>query len=256
MERSTPSPLDQIRIESIQTRAIIGIYPDERTRVQPLAVDIVLHMRRQGAAYGGGLEQTIDYSTIEMSTRFVLEQGQFRLLETAAEALARLLLLPPMEGMAPEAVEITLRKPEALPGTSIAGVHIYRACTDVTHAVEHNYFGTVDIIDENRDCGLYRLLIPPGGAIPPHRHAVMGEAEFVLTGGLILQQEEVPVGLGHAWPLTFVHAYRNPTEATGAVLCINRPKFDPDDEVLVDIPYEDLYSAKPYRTDYRVASAA
>lgn len=255
MERSSPAPHDQVRIDAIRTQAIIGIYPEERTRVQPLSVDITLHMRRQGAAYGGGLEQTIDYSTIEMSTRFVLEHGQFRLLETAAEALARLFLLPPMEGMTPEAVEITLRKPEALPGTSVAGVHIHRERAAVTHAVEENYFGSVDIIDENRDCGLYRLLIPPGGAIPPHRHAVMGEAELVLTGGLILQQEEVPVGFGHAWPLTFVHAYRNPTAATGAVLCINRPKFDPSDEVLVDIPYEDLYSAKPYRTDYRRASA-
>ena len=59
----------------------------------------------------------------------------------------------------------------------------------------------------------------------------MGEAELVMSSGLLLQGEEVDGGLAHFWPNDFVHQYRNPTHVERSILCVNLPVFDPNDEI-------------------------
>ena len=59
--------------------------------------------------------------------RFVMEAGRFQLLETAAQAIARLLLTAPApdeeRGVA-QSVRVTLIKPEALPGSAVPSVSV------------------------------------------------------------------------------------------------------------------------------------
>ena len=38
-------------------------------------------------------------------------------------------------------------------------------------------------------------------------------------------------GNAFAWPLGHVHAYRNPTGRARRILCIDSPRFMPEDEV-------------------------
>ena len=59
--------------------------------------------------------------------------------------------------------------------------------------------------------------VPPGGAVPPHRHAAEEEGYFVLDGELALtidaRTETLgPGGFGHVPPRT-VHAYANTSDA-------------------------------------------
>jgi hypothetical protein len=105
------------------------------------------------------------------------------------------------------------------------------------------------MLHENRDCGVYRLCIPAGGAIPPHMHGTLGEAELVMSDGLNLQGEPVSAGLAHAWPNGFVHTYTNPTDQERSVLCVNRPIFFLEDEQLV-APDAPLQSVDPFRARY------
>ncbi|MFQ5567155.1 MAG: cupin domain-containing protein, partial [Paracoccaceae bacterium] len=46
-------------------------------------------------------------------------------------------------------------------------------------------------------------------------------------------QQDRPVAPGNAfaWPLGHVHAYRNPTDRPRRILCIDSPRFMPEDEV-------------------------
>ena len=62
----------------------------------------------------------------------------------------------------------------------------------------------------------------------------MEEHELVLSDGLLLQGSPVKAGTAHAWPKDFPHVYDNPTEQVRSILCIDRPKFIPEDEVLVE----------------------
>lgn len=116
--------------------------------------------------------------------------------------------------------------------------------------VERTAFGAAHILHETAALGLYVLELAPGAAIPAHYHRVMEEAELALDRGLLLQGRPVRRGDAFVWPAGRVHAYANPGAAPRRVLCIDRPKFIPEDEVPAAGPV-DLAPARPARR-YRV----
>ena len=97
--------------------------------------------------------------------------------------------------------------------------------------IEHTAFGAAHIVHEDNTLGLYILEIAPRGAIPAHCHRVMRESELILDDGLLQQDRPVARGNAFAWPLGHVHAYRNPTGRARRILCIDSPRFMPEDEV-------------------------
>ncbi len=99
--------------------------------------------------------------------------------------------------------------------------------------VEHTAFGAAHIVHEDDTIGLYILEIAPHGTIPAHCHQVMRESELILDDGLLQQDRPVARGTAFAWPLGHVHAYRNPTGRARRILCIDSPRFMPEDEILL-----------------------
>lgn len=103
--------------------------------------------------------------------------------------------------------------------------------------IEETEFGAAHILHEDGTLGLYIPEIAPGRDIPAHCHQVMREHELILDNGLLQQGRPVAPGLAFSWPLGHVHAYRNPTDRPLRVLCIDSPRFTPEDEVpLTDAP--------------------
>ncbi len=100
--------------------------------------------------------------------------------------------------------------------------------------VEESAFGRVDIVDEVEDFGVYRLRIAPTRAIPTHEHRSMDEWEYALQGELLLQGEPFALGEAVRWPLRHPHRWENRGAEEAVVLCIDRPRFDAHDEVVVD----------------------
>lgn len=100
-------------------------------------------------------------------------------------------------------------------------------------AVEANGFGAVHILHELDALGLYVLEMAPAATIPAHFHRVMEESEMVLDAGILQQNLRVRPGDAFTWPAGYVHEYRNLTNRPKRILCIDRPKFIPEDEVLV-----------------------
>ncbi|NRA46768.1 MAG: hypothetical protein HRU09_17615 [Oligoflexales bacterium] len=103
--------------------------------------------------------------------------------------------------------------------------------TNVVLSVEQNSFGKVDVVYENQFCGLYRLRIAPFAHIPSHLHKTMQESELIASDGLILQKETVKSGTCIQWPHNFPHCYVNEGKFEQLVLCIDKPAFNPEDEV-------------------------
>jgi mannose-6-phosphate isomerase-like protein (cupin superfamily) len=95
-------------------------------------------------------------------------------------------------------------------------------------------FGRVDIVDEVADFGVYRLRIAPAHAIPTHEHHTMDEWEYALQGDLALQGERFALGEAVRWPLGHPHRWENLGTSEAVVLCIDRPRFDASDEILVE----------------------
>ncbi len=243
-------PLDAVEIRGLSVDCIVGVYPEERGRVQPLELDVALFLDARAAAKGG-LAHTVDYARLSGELRFLLESCSFLLLESAADALCRYVLAPPTgDGMRAQVKAVTLRlcKPHALADLGVASLTVHRRADEYTFGEEHKPFGRVDIVYEDPQVGIYRLRVRPGGAIVTHEHRQMEESELVLGQGLLLQGRPVPAGTGLRWPHRFPHRYDNPTAVEQTVLCVDRPAFIPDDEVEVEAPEGGLaeVKGKPY----------
>lgn len=239
--------MDVLRIEELMVDCVVGVYPHERDTPQPLRVDVEMHLDTEPAGVKESFAHTIDYAATASELVFLLRSSRFRMLETAAHALARYLLAPPAtDDRRPQvaSVGVRLTKPEALNGLAIPSLEITRNADWVSLEVETKPFGTVDVIYETKEAGIYRLNIAPGRSIPLHVHQVMHESEMVLGDGLLCQGDPCPQGTVHRWPLGAAHRYDNPTDRTQSILCVDSPPFIEEDEVEVEGEPADV-SAEP-----------
>lgn len=228
---------DRIRIEGLSVDCVVGVYPHERHAPQPLVADVELVLDTRAAAEQERLGATVHYGHVAAQIAFVLRSCRFRLLETAAHVLAKLLLLPPPPGRRQAQVtraRVKLVKPGALAGRGVPSLEIERDAGFAAYGHEDKPFGTVDVVHETRDAGVYRLNVAPGRGIPLHVHRRMDEAEMVLTEGLHVQDRPVPACTIHRWPQGAPHRYHNPTGRTQSILCVDSPPFLPEDEIAVE----------------------
>ncbi len=227
---------DTISIRDLRVDCVVGVYPHERDIPQPLVIDLDLHLDTEAAALRERLHLTVDYAATAAQIAFLLKSCRFRLLETAAHALARYLLLPVLpdaENVRPESLSLKLTKPGALEGAAIPSLRIERQANAMQYLHEEKSFGTVDVIHETRDAGIYRLNVAPGREIPLHVHRVMQESEMVLTQGLLCQGKPIPAGTVHRWPLEAAHTYKNASSTHQSILCVDCPRFIETDEIQV-----------------------
>jgi dihydroneopterin aldolase len=225
---------DLIRIRGLEVDCVVGVYPHERGTPQLLRLDAELRLDTELAARRERLRHSVDYAALSAQLGFLLRNCRFRMLETAAHALCRYLLAPPAPGERRAqlaSVRLTLTKPTALGGRAVPSLEVEREAAWVALEQENKPFGTVDIIHETRDAGIYRLNIAPQKGIPLHVHRVMQEAEMVLSNGLLCQRKPVAAGTVHRWPKGAPHCYQNPTRRHQTILCVDSPPFMQDDEI-------------------------
>jgi len=226
-----------IAVENLRVSCLIGCLDPERKGQQIVRVDLSVEVDASAAADGDDLRRTWDYAAISRETAFILQSGRFHLLETASRFILRWLLLPPQPGESRPGARrgsVTLTKFNVLPGEALARVSLSGEAPEYT--VETNPWGTVDVVDECRRLGLYRLNVAPGQSIPNHYHQRMREAELVLTPGLVGWREggsehRRVVGEAFHWGKNEEHGYRNEGVRPASILCVDSPPFDPADEV-------------------------
>ena len=244
--------MDVLRIEGLKVDCVVGIYPHERNASQPLEIEIELFLDTDLAARKERVRHTVDYAAVAAQVRFLLQSGRFRMLETAAHAIARYLLLPPAAGEERarlERVRLRLVKPGALTGYATPSLTIERDARwadDEGYGAETKPWGSVDVVYETKNAGIYRLNVAAGSAIPLHVHRTMRESEMVLTAGILCQGREVAPGTVHRWPRGAAHRYDNPTDRVQSILCVDAPRFLPEDEVEVQGEPTDVMPEPPW----------
>ena len=112
-------------------------------------------------------------------------------------------------------------------------LEVWREASEVTLRTETATFGRVDIVHETSEAGIYRLNVAPHSAIPLHIHKQMRESELLLSDGLLCQGEPVAAGTVFHWPLDTPHRYENPSGRYQTILCVDSPRFIPEDEIEV-----------------------
>ena len=98
---------DRIELRALRVVGVVGVLPEERTRAQPLEVDLDLVVDVSSAARSDALADTIDYGAVCDTVAELVGRLQPELLERLAVALAEAVLtLDERIG----AVELAVRK--------------------------------------------------------------------------------------------------------------------------------------------------
>jgi len=101
---------DEIRIQDLNLRCIVGVYPEERGRKQDVVIQVRLEADLGPASVSDKLEDTVDYKAIKKRIVSEVEGSAFQLIERLAGRVAEICL----EAPGVRAVEVEVGKPGAL----------------------------------------------------------------------------------------------------------------------------------------------
>ncbi|HJY99152.1 MAG TPA: dihydroneopterin aldolase [Streptosporangiaceae bacterium] len=108
--------MDLVSVRDLSVPAVIGVHDWERDVTQTLVFSVDLAADVRTAAQHDDLADALDYSAVARTIVSVVENGRFRLIETAAERVAdRLLTDHPVAWL-----RLEVRKPVASGGYTAA----------------------------------------------------------------------------------------------------------------------------------------
>ena len=114
--------VDKLELRGLEVACVIGDRPEERDREQTLTVDVSLSLDFSAVAGSDALCDTVDYVVLADAVRAALRQARCRMLERAAECVARVCLADPRVAEA----RVRVEKPGVIPGLRAAAVEITR----------------------------------------------------------------------------------------------------------------------------------
>jgi dihydroneopterin aldolase len=113
---------DTIFLNGLEVECIIGFIDWERRIKQRVVIDFELPVDCARAAVHDAVEDTLDYKLVSKRIIAFVEASQFKLVETMAERLARLVL----DEFAVDWIRLRINKPGAIRGSRDVGVSIER----------------------------------------------------------------------------------------------------------------------------------
>lgn len=114
--------MDAIVIRDLRVEALIGIHQRERHVAQTVSVDLEIGLPGAAVFKSDKVSDTIDYEQVALKIRALAGSGHFRLVETLAERIARLLL----EDFGAPWVKVGAAKVGILANAKVVGVTIER----------------------------------------------------------------------------------------------------------------------------------
>jgi dihydroneopterin aldolase len=113
---------DRIDIVGLGSTAVIGIFDWERKVRQRVVFHLTLHADLRPAAKSDRIDDALDYKRVSKRVQSFARKSRYRLLETLAERVARLLL----SEFPARRVVVRVEKPGALRGATTVAVTITR----------------------------------------------------------------------------------------------------------------------------------
>ncbi len=119
------SPHDRIELRGLRLVGVVGVLPEERTRAQPLELDVDLAVDMAAAGASDALADTVDYGAVCDTLAAVVAELRPELLERLAVALAEAVLA--LEGRIAQ-VDLSVRKlrPPVPHALTSSGVRVTR----------------------------------------------------------------------------------------------------------------------------------
>lgn len=125
-----PGP-DRLFFLDLRARCIVGVNDDERSAAQEVLISVSLYSdAHRSAGATDDFADAVDYRALKKRVLEQVEQSRFHLVETLAEAVARVCLEPDRV----DAATVRVEKPGALRFARTVGVEITRRREDVESA--------------------------------------------------------------------------------------------------------------------------
>lgn len=180
--------MDKIRIEDLEVYAYHGVYEEEKDKGQKFLVSADMYLSTRQAGLNDDLESSVNYGDVCQLITDVMTLDKYDLIETAAEHVAREILL---EFGLIEKLTLQIKKPDAPVGLpfGMISVTIERARHRAYIGLGSNmgdtrgYInGAIKKLDENRFCRVVRV----SDLIVTKPYGVVEQDDF-LNGALLLE---------------------------------------------------------------------
>lgn len=119
-----PEQWDKITIRDLTLEMSVGIYAHERTKRQPVLVNVTLDVATNAAAPLEDITEVVSYEEIVQRIEALALKGHYDLLERFAEDIAQDCLSFDKKI---QKAEIRVEKTDILKNTAALGVHILRS---------------------------------------------------------------------------------------------------------------------------------
>jgi dihydroneopterin aldolase len=114
--------MDSILIRDLRVEVLIGIHRRERHVPQTVSIDLDIGLPGEAVFASDRIADTIDYEQVALRIKALAASGHFRLVETFAGRIARLLL----DDFGAPWVKVSAAKIGILPNAKLVGVAIER----------------------------------------------------------------------------------------------------------------------------------
>jgi len=114
--------MDAILFRDLRVEVMIGIYRREKHFAQTVSIDLDIGIPGQAVFSSDKLADTVDYAQVALKIKALAAGEHFRLVETFAERIARLVL----EDFGAPWVRVSAAKIGILPNAKCVGVSIER----------------------------------------------------------------------------------------------------------------------------------
>ena len=118
--------MDKIFLRDLRAEAVIGIWEWERRVRQTVSLDLELATDARRAAASDDIADALDYKSIAKRLTRTVEESEFRLVETLAETLARIVITE----FGVSWLRLSVAKPGAIEGSRNVGVVVERTAED------------------------------------------------------------------------------------------------------------------------------
>lgn len=138
---------DKITIKGLEVFANHGVYPEENKLGQKFVVNAVMYVDARGAGLSDDLELSVNYGTVCHQITDFLTANTYKLIERAAEELARHILI---NNPLVREIDVEIEKPGAPIGLPLetVSVKIHRGWHDVAIALGSNIGDTKRYLDD------------------------------------------------------------------------------------------------------------
>jgi dihydroneopterin aldolase len=114
--------MDSILVRDLRVEVLIGIHRRERHAPQTVSIDLDIGLPGEAVFASDRVADTIDYEKVALRIRQLAASGHFRLVETFADRVARLLV----DEFGAPWVRVNAAKIGVLPNAKLVGVSIER----------------------------------------------------------------------------------------------------------------------------------